>query len=575
MKKIILTGNPNVGKSVIFSHLTNLGALSSNYPGTTVELLKGKAVLAKNDFELVDVPGAYSLDATNKAEEAAGGIINSGDYALTINVLDATALERNLFFALSLLERKTPLLFLLNKCDLAKNRGIKIDPEKLSSELGARVIPVIATTGEGFDKLNLRIGEFLEEPAAFLPSKAIPEKNPEKWKLIGEISSLSQKIEHKHPCFLEKLETVTTTPHTAIPFGFVVLLSSILLIRFIGENLTNFVLDPLFNSYYAPFLAKLSAALDSATLKALLFGSSPVPMESFGLLTTGLYVPFVVVLPYILAFYLILSLLEDIGYLPRIAVILDNLSHRIGLHGYGTIPIMMGLGCKVPGLLATRVLETKKEKIIASSLLFLMAPCMPQSAMIFSILSPYPVFYTLLVFGYIFFIGLVAGLLLNRLIKQETPELFIEIPSYQTPNPRLLFFKLRLRLRAFLIDAVPLIMLGILAINLLDIFGVLSSISSFFSPFFTKVLRLPGEMGSVIILGFLKKDVSISMLAPFHLAPAQLAVASVFLAVYLPCVASLFLMIKELGAKSSFYVAAFNLAAAVLFSALLAFLLNL
>ena len=181
MKKIILTGNPNVGKSVIFSHLTNLGALSSNYPGTTVEILKGKAVLAKNDFELVDVPGSYSLDAANKAEEVAAEIINSGDYTLAINVLDATTLERNLFFALSLLKRKIPLLFLLNNWDLAKNKGIKIDLEKLSSELGVRVIPVIATTGEGFDKLNLQIKEFLENPDAFLPSREIPEKNPEKW----------------------------------------------------------------------------------------------------------------------------------------------------------------------------------------------------------------------------------------------------------------------------------------------------------------------------------------------------------------------------------------------------------
>lgn len=572
--KIILTGNPNVGKSVVFSRLTNLGAISSNYPGTTVEVYSGKTKLGGAEFEIIDVPGAYSLSSDNEAERTAGKIISSADFDLIIHVLDANALERNLFFAFSILAAGKPVIFLLNKCDLAKSKGISINVENLSKQLQARVIPIVATTGEGFDALNREIMNFLKDRKALLPSFTPPAEDGEKWKKIGQIAEASQSIEHKHPGFLEKMEIITATPQTAIPFAIIVIVLSFALVRILGESLINHVMDPLFNSIYMPLLQKASQLQSIPEfLRFLLFGKTPSPMEAFGVLTTGIYIPFVAVLPYIFSFYLVLSLLEDIGYLPRLAVILDRFSHKIGLHGYGTIPLIMGLGCKVPGILSLRILETRKEKIIAASLLFLFSPCMPQTAMIFSLLSPYPLKYTFLVFGYLFIMGLTGGFLLNRIIKQETPELFVEIPPYQFPRPSLLGFKLWLRTKEFIYDAVPMIIFGIFLINLLDLSGALSAISAFFSPVFSTLLGLPGEMGAVMVLGFLKKDVSIAMLAPFSLSPERIAVASVFLVSYMPCAASLFVLRKELGITASAIAAGFNFILALIFSSLLSAIL--
>ncbi|HNT97915.1 MAG TPA: FeoB small GTPase domain-containing protein [Elusimicrobiales bacterium] len=566
-RSVLLTGNPNVGKSVVFSRLTGLDVISSNYPGTTVEYTSGSTMLAGHRFQLTDVPGAYSLEPTNKAEEAAAGIINSSPGDLVLDVLDATNLERNLFFAMQMLEKGLPVIFLLNKWDIAERRGIHIDVKGLETDLGARFIPLVATTGEGLKELDAAVAAFL---AGRLPAPICPPPgHDEKWKLIGRIAAERQRIEHRHPGFLEKLADLTSRPSTGLPAAAAVLALSFYIIRFIGEGLIG-VLEPLFNDYYMPLLlraADLAPAPD--WLKAMLLGVTPAPMESFGLLTTGLFIPFIVVLPYILAFYLILSLLEDLGYLPRLAVLLDDFMHRLGLHGYGTIPVMLGLGCKVPGILAARVLETRRERVIATALALMVAPCMPQSAMILSLLAPHGMGWVFLVFGTIAATGLTAGAALNRFTRGEAPELFVEIPPYHLPPPGLVARKVWIRIKEFLLDAVPMIMLGVFLVNLADMSGALTAISGAFKGPLEAFFGLPGETVSVMVLGFLKKDISIAMLAPFGLAPAQIAVASVFLALYLPCLASLLVMVRELGAKESLGIALLNLASASVAAALL------
>lgn len=557
---ILLTGNPNVGKSVVFARLTGLDVISSNYPGTTVEYTSGATMLAGHRFQLTDVPGAYSLDPTNRAEEAAAGIINAASGDLVLHVLDATNLERNLFFAMQMMEKGLPVIFLLNKWDMARRKGIFIDADGLGKDFGARFIPVVATTGEGLKELDAAVADFI---AGRLPPPACPPPgHDEKWKMIGRIASERQRIEHRHPGALEKLADLTSRPSTGLPFAAAALAASFYVIRFIGEGLIA-VLEPLFNSFYMPLLTSAVGALPGPDwVRTMLLGVTPAPMESFGLLTTGIFIPFVAVLPYILAFYLILSLLEDLGYLPRLAVLLDDFMHRLGLHGYGTIPVMLGLGCKVPGILAARVLETRRERVIATALALMVAPCMPQSAMIFSLLGPYGIGWVFLVFGAIAATGLAAGAMLNRFTRGETPELFVEIPPYHLPPLRLLARKVWMRVKDFLFDAVPMIMLGVFLVNLLDMSGALAAVSEIFRRPLEAAFGLPGETVSVMVLGFLKKDVSIAMLAPFGLGPEQLTVASVFLALYLPCLASLLVMVRELGLRDSLGIALVNFAGA-------------
>jgi ferrous iron transport protein B len=567
-RTILLAGNPNVGKSVVFSRLTGLEVISSNYPGTTVGYTSGWTLLAGERFSIVDVPGAYSHEPTNKAEEVAARILKEEERALVFNVVDATNLERNLFYSLELAGLGSPMIVLLNKWDIARRRGVTIDAAALERHLGVRVIPFIATTGEGLAGLKTAVEDF---NAGRLPAPAaVPAGPDDKWKLIGRISAECQRIEHKHATLLEKIEDITSRPSTGLPFAAAALITVFWAIRLVGEGLINNVLDPLFRHAWLP-LAKgaLSGLAEGSFLKVLLLGLTPEPMQSFGLLTTGLYIPFVTVLPYIVSFYAALGLLEDVGYLPRLAMLLDDYTHRLGLHGYGTIPLMLGLGCKVPAILAVRVLETRRERVIATALTLGLAPCMPQTAMIFSILSPYPLKYTLAVFAAVAAAGIASSFALGRLLKGETPELFLEIPPYQTPCVPMLAKKLYFRVKDFLTEAAPMIVLGVLVISLLDMSGLLRELSVIFGPAVTGLLGLPGETVSVMTLGFLRKDISIAMLAPFHLPAGSLVVASVFLSLYLPCLGGFMVTLRELGARDAAKVFAMNFAAALLFASLL------
>ncbi|OGR41982.1 MAG: hypothetical protein A2X35_11205 [Elusimicrobia bacterium GWA2_61_42] len=567
-RKILLAGNPNVGKSVVFSRLTGLEVISSNYPGTTVGYTSGWTILAGERFSIVDVPGAYSHEATNKAEEVAGRILGEEGTALILNVVDATNLERNLFYTLELAALGLPLVILLNKWDIASRRGVDIDAPELERRLGVKVIPFVATTGVGLAGLKTAVEDF---NAGRLPAPApVPGSPDDKWKLIGRISAECQKITHKHPTLLEKIEDITSRPSTGLPFAAAVMAAVFLAIRAVGEGLINHVLDPLFRLAWMPLATSaLSGLADGGFLKTLLLGVTPAPMESFALLTTGLYIPFVTVLPYIISFYAALGLLEDIGYLPRLAIMLDSSMHRLGLHGYGTIPLMLGLGCKVPAILAARVLETRRERVIATALTLGLAPCMPQTAMIFSLLSPYPLKYTVAVFAAVAAAGIASSLALSRLLKGETPELFLEVPPYQTPCGPMLAKKLYFRVKDFLTEAVPMIVLGVLIISLMDLGGVLQALSGFFKPAVTGLLGLPADTVSVMTLGFLRKDVSIAMLTPFQLAPGSLVVASVFLSLYLPCLGGFMVTVRELGAGDASKVFAMNFAAALLFASAL------
>ena len=565
-RRILLAGNPNVGKSVVFSRLTGLEVVSSNYPGTTVSYTAGQTVLAGERFSVVDVPGAYSHAPTNKAEEVARDILAGEEKALVLNVVDATNLERNLFYTLELAALGAPLVILLNKWDIARRRGVDIDPGALQLRLGIRVVPFVATTGEGLSGLKAAVEDL--NAGRLPPPEPVPANPDEKWKLIGRISAECQRITHRHATFLDKLEEITSRPSTGLPFAAAVMLTVFLSIRFVGETLISRVLDPL-------FLREAFVALpDGGFLKTLLLGTTAAPLASFGLLTTGLYIPFVTVLPYIVSFYAALGLLEDIGYLPRLAVLLDGAMHRLGLHGYGTIPLMLGLGCKVPAILATRVLETPRERVIAAALTLGLAPCMPQTAMILSLLAPYPLKYTIAAFAAIAASGLASSALLARLLKGETPELFLEIPPYQLPSGRMLWRKLYFRVKDFLLEAVPMIVLGVLVIALMDMGGILRDLSAFFRPAVTGLLGLPAQTVSVMTLGFLRKDVSIAMLAPFALPPASIVVASVFLSLYLPCLATFLVTVRELGPRDSAKVFALNFSAALLFSSLLKLLLK-
>ncbi len=552
----LLAGNPNVGKSLIFSRLTGVGVISSNFPGTTVGLNYGTTQFNGESYDIIDIPGLYRLEEEWQMEGKKHHLFHELEYDFIICVADASHLERNLYFLLELLSLNKPIVLMLNKFDEAQRKGILIDVKKLSKLLGMPVIPTVATTGEGLKELSNTV----ERLDSNRPQITIPKTDEEKWQTIGKIIGQVQEVRHKHPSVLEHIQAWATTPLTGLPIALGVLVISFFLVRLVGESIIGFV-DPLYENYYFPFIEKLFGAWRNSWLGLLLVGDGGATY--FGVLTDGLKIALVDVMSYVLAFYALFGFLGDIGYLPRLAILLDGILHKIGLHGYGALPIMLGFGCKVPAVMGARVLETRRERVIALALVLVLAPCISQTAMIISILSPHGLKYVLLVFGVLVLNGIIAGSILNRLLNGSAPELFMEIPSWQMPHWRALGRKLWLRMKEYLADALPLILCGVLFVDLMQLSGVTDFITRLSRYPVEHILGLPADTTSLLILGFLRKDVAIALLEPFNLSAQMLVVACVFMALYLPCIATFFVMLRENGWKDTLRVVALTLGLAL------------
>jgi len=541
--KILLMGNPNVGKSVVFSRLTGIRVMASNYPGTTVSYARGDMKLGDEIAEVIDVPGTYTLEPTTEAEEIATQMLSSGD--VVINVVNATNLERNLYLTLQLLEGNIPVIVALNIWDDTAHRGIHIDLDKLREFLGVPVIPTVGLTGQGIKELVENI------PKAISPD--VPARSrDERWATIGGIIDQVQHITHRHHTWLERLGDASVKPLTGGIIALAVLASAFWVIRLIGESLIGYVLEPLFENLWAPVMLGLSDLLGGAgffhdILIGKIVGGEVNFVESFGLLTTGLYVPFAMVLPYIISFYLVLGLLEDVGYLPRLAVLMDTIMHRLGLHGYSIIPTLLGFGCNVPAILATRILESKRERFIAATLISIAIPCAALQAMIFGLVGERGGEYVAIVYGTLFIVWIILGIILNHAVKGFSPELLIEIPPYRLPLWRTVLQKLWMRVYGFLAEAIPIILGAVLVINILYVWGIFDTVANFTAPVVTGLLGLPKEAVTALVIGFLRKDVALGMLAPLALSNEQLVVGSVVLAMFFPCIATFVILLKELG----------------------------
>lgn len=542
MKKIVLMGNPNVGKSVVFSRLTGAHVITSNFPGTTVDYSQGTACFQKERVLIIDAPGTYSLSPSNPAEEVATRILNEAD--LVVNVIDATNLERNLILTLELLARRKPLLVALNLWDEAHHTGIEIDARRLEELLCVPVIPTVAVTGEGISHL----AEYCFKSVPLPPQSSSNEE--ERWIRIGQITGEVQRIFHRHHSVRDLISDATIKPVTGIPIACGIILGALLAVIFAGEVCITNITDPLF-SLYLPFISRFSDWIGPGIYQQILIGeliNGQIDFEqSMGILTTGLYVPFGIVLPYVIVFYLIAAVLEDSGYLPRLATLTDTFFHRVGMHGYGIVPVFLGLGCNVPGVLATRVLETRKQRFIAATLITISVPCMAKTAMIFGTLGQFGIYYIILVFSILAVVYVTVGRILSKILKGECPEIFLEIPPYRRPRVDMVLKKTWMRLIAFVIEAVPYLFLGVLLVNILYATGFLAWLGTALSPLIVGWLGLPKEASAPLLTGFLRKDLAIGMLLPLKMTPEQLVVAVTTLTMYFPCAGAFSVLYKELG----------------------------
>jgi len=542
--KILLVGNPNVGKSVVFSKLTGLNVIASNYAGTTVSYTKGHINFNRKKGTIIDVPGVYALETTSPAEEVAIKMLDEENADVIICVLDATNLERNLNFALQIQKYNIPIVFALNLADVAKQQGITIDVSKLEEELQAPVIETVAIRNIGLKQLLNKAYDIFENPkgkASTDKKRTISEDD--RWKKIGEISKRVQKLEHRHPTFMEKLGDAMLKPLIGIPIAFLVAIIMIAVVVGGGKGIRAGLLLPLLNNYYVPFITSLvSMFVTEGLIYNILVGD-------FGVLILGIEWPFALVLPYVFFFYIALSFLEDSGYLPRFGVLIDTVLRKIGMQGGSAIPIMMGYGCAIPAILGTRAATTKKERIIVATVVSVAVPCTAQTGAFIALLGAHSAWMLATVFLFSFVGILLSGLFVNKILPGEVEPMLLEIPNLLVPDAKTLFKKIMMRTRSYILEGATPMILGVLFASLVVETNALKYVAVYIEPLIVDWLGLPREATIGLVLGVIRRELAVLPLIEMNLTSLQLLVGSVVALFYLPCLAVMGVLIREFRLK--------------------------
>ncbi|SCZ06876.1 ferrous iron transporter B [Alkaliphilus peptidifermentans] len=554
--KVLLMGNPNVGKSVVFSKLTGMDVIASNYTGTTVTFTKGNIQHQGNHGVLIDVPGTYSLEATSPAEEVAVNMLDNEKADVIICVLDATNLERNLNFALQLQKYQIPIIFALNLTDVAEQQGISVDIDKLSVELGAPVVPTVAIR-------NIGLRDILKQAWIMAEKKTvdygdIPENQDERWQRVGRIIQQVQQVEHRHPTLLEKLGDALIRPLTGIPASIIILALALGIVVGGGKGIRGLILLPLLNNFYVPFITNIVSTFLS---EGLIFN---VLVGEYGMLIKGIEWPFALILPYVFLFYIVLSFLEDSGYLPRLAVLVDSMLQRIGIQGGNIVPMIMGYGCAVPAILGTRASTSQKERIIVASVVSLAVPCAAQTGAFIALLGDRSVLVLVLVYLISLLAMFIGGMVLNKMIPGKSDPILLEIPNLLMPDRQSYLKKIYLRTKHFMLEAEVPMLLGVGFAALVAETGALNAVGGFIEPIIEGWLGLPREATIGLILGVIRRELAVLPLLELDLSTLQLLVASVVALFYLPCLSVLGVLIKEFRIKialaigiSTFFLAFF------------------
>jgi ferrous iron transport protein B len=559
-KKVLLVGNPNVGKSVIFSRLTGFEVESSNYAGTTVSYTKGLIRKAGETATLIDVPGIYGMKPASVAEKVAVDMIEEGA-DLIVCVLDATHLERNLHLALELKNLNMPTIYVINMTDVAHRRGIFIDIEQLSNLLDAPVVHTVAIKNEGLKALKNVIFD----------SKAIKtspnhENIDDFAKRIAEEVVSYQKVKIS---FLERLSDWSLRPITGIPIALMVLGLAVLTVVGIGELLQEYILLPIVDRFIVPFFVRIvELFITEGLVYNLLVGD-------YGVLRKGIEWPFALILPYVLLFYIVFSFLEDSGYLPRLGVLLDGIFRKLGLPGSSVIPFMMGYGCAVPAILGTRTCKTEKERIIIITLIAIAIPCTAQTGAFIVLLGSQSIIALIGVYLSSILMIILTGVLMNKMIPGRRPYLIIEIPNLLMPDFKTLFKKIKMKLKHFLVEAEVPMMLGILLAALIVETNALVVLGTFLEPLVVNWLGLPKEASLSLLLGVIRRELAVMPLLELNLSVKQLFVGSIVALFYLPCISVFGVLVKELKLKKAALVTVSTFIIAFLVGGIFNFVLGL
>mgnify|MGYP000866751231 FL=1 len=562
-KKILLMGNPNVGKSVIFHKLTGMDVEISNYAGTTVGFTKSKIKLGDVEIDFIDVPGTYSLESVSEAEDVAVKFLESNPTAI-VCVLDSTYLERNLKLALDIQRYNIPMIFVLNLLDVAERQGIHIDVDLLEQELGAKVIPAVAVKDEGIHRIREELAKILEDGEG-LEGKSPEGDRPsskELWDRAAAITSKVQSTSKVEKSLLERLGEKTIQPWPGIPIAILVLLLALGVVVGLGKGIRALVLLPFIDDVYTPFITNLiSNFIGPGMLRNILVGE-------YGFLIKAIEWPFALILPYVFLFYVVISFLEDSGYLPRIGVLMDAVLNRLGIQGGSMIPILLGYGCAVPAIISTRSATTKKERLIVTLLISFAVPCVSQTAAFISLLGDYSMLMLIAVFLTSFIVMFVVSRIGDKVIKGKTDPLVIEIPNLLLPERKSYFRKLKMRMRHFFLDAEGPMLMGVIIAALVIETGLMNQIGKLIEPLVVGWLGLPKEASLSLILGIIRRELAVLPLLEMNLNGLQMFVGSIVALFYLPCISVFAILIQEFDTKFAVVVALSTIVAAFFFGGL-------
>lgn len=547
--KILLMGAPNVGKSVFFSYFTNIHVVSSNYAGTTVSYMKGAFEVGGAEYTLLDVPGTYSLSATSEAENVAVKFMASKPRAILF-VLNAADLEGSIKLLLEVLEYNIPVVAALNLIDIAARKGLNINEKLLEQELGVPVIPTVAVKRQGFDKVKEKLSEILNQGSK--PCKANcsscnncpARKNKiEYWDRAKEIVARAVKNTESKASRLDKLGDSLLKPWPGVLLSILIILLSLGVVVGAGKALRSVLLLPLVNDGIVPLFEALFSRIE---MPQVLFN---VLIGQYGIFRISFEWILALVMPYVILFQLVFSFLEDSGILPRIAVLFDNIMRKLGVQGGSLINIMLGYGCAVPAIIGTRTATTRKERLIVTSIVCFSVPCISQTGALISLLSDYSYWLLLAVFLTGVFVFVLTSIIASKVLKGKVDPLVIEIPNLLIPERKAYFKKFFVRVKQFLVEAEGPMLIAVFIAALIAETGVLEIISTALRPLVSGWLGLPPEASISLILGIIRREMSVAPLLSMNLSGLQMYVGAVVSLVYLPCLSVFAILAKEFNAK--------------------------
>jgi ferrous iron transport protein B len=614
--RIALIGQPNCGKSTLFNQVAGYKAETGNFSGTTVTFTESKVRVMGDVVDVVDLPGTYSLAGTNPAEREVIRYLTSNAVDVVVNVLDASHLSYGLAMTVELLELDVPMVLALNMMDEADRIGIRVDVEKLQDLIGAPVIPMIASKGRGIKPLFVQAYQVgrekklptqpryssdlerdletliydLEGVESHLKPRALAIKMLEgdeelladiikqkpsirkdleainkslrqdrgqsaEWVINGERSGLADNISKeviqqgkRKITFRDKLDDVLLHPL----FGYFFLI----LILYIFFQLVYSI-----GGFLEPPLMDLFGQLETWLLSLFNDSKGFFPQITVALVQ-GISGGVAIVLPYLVPFLFGLGMLEDVGYLPRVAFLMDALMHKLGLHGKSIVPFILGFGCNVPAIMSTRILEDKRERFISAAL-STMVPCAARLAVVFGLVAYYlgPIL-ALLIYIFDLFVIAVTAKVLSKLVPDESPGLILEMPVYRIPTFRTVSRKAWWRIREFIVEAWPLLIVGSVILSIFNYLNIAIYLDTLVRPL-SWLLGLPSQVGVPLIFGILRKELSLVMLGQalgsmnfsMVLTPVQMITYAVFVVFYIPCLATMIVIRKELGGKMMWQIA--------------------